>query len=106
MTWATAKAAMHAACRDTFGSAGVVYTPALTGIAATITGVHDVEYLLVDGGNGAPVSAQSTWLDVVLVDLLAAPLSGDSVTIAAVAYQVGHVEADGQGMARLHLLKV
>ena len=95
---------MHAACRDTFGLS-VTYTPALTGTPATLTAVHDVEFLLVDGGNGAPVATQQTWLDVVLTNLLAAPLSGDAVTIGAVGYTVGHVENDGQGMARLHLLK-
>ncbi|WP_298281254.1 hypothetical protein [Acidocella sp.] len=94
----------------TFGQS-VTYTHQ-AGTVEAITGVFDSEYLSLDpiGGSleqlGSPANITSSRpvLGVQLSQFLAAPLQGDTLTLATgAAYSVMEVRPDGHGWAKLLL---
>jgi len=104
MAWADLTDLVNVACRDVFGIAAT-YTPAV-GLACAISGVLDAPGTVVEVSGTVPVQTTTPTLDVREADLT--PLvatQGDTVTIGAITYEVGHVEPDGNGMVRLFLVQ-
>jgi hypothetical protein len=81
----------------------VTYTPALSGVAATIRGVLNREYIETLSETGQPVGVGTALLTVYASDLLAAPLRSDAVTVGGSNWTVGEVINDGQSAYRLRL---
>lgn len=91
-------------CRNSLGLE-VAYTP--TGQPeVTITGIWDGNFREVNMEAGLEVISDSPALDIVIADLVQEPQEGDAVTIEGVDFEVKEVHKDGQGMAKLMLMRL
>jgi len=81
----------------------VTYTPALSGVPATIRGVFNRDYIESLTETGQPVGVGTALLTVYASNLLAAPLRTDAVTVGGSNWTVGEVINDGQSAYRLRL---
>lgn len=87
---------------DDFGVAGS-YTPA-GGVASTVNGIFDNEFIEVDAGGGIGVAMQQPRFHCRTSDVSSAA-EGDAITINAINYVIRVVEDDGTGMTVLVLEK-
>jgi hypothetical protein len=99
--WTAVRDLPIVAARDHFGQA-TVYTPALTGVPASIEAPFDAAYEEVIVEDGVPITAQRPMLDLRLADLAARPLAGDTYTVAGQTYEVTDVQYDGHGSAKCY----
>jgi hypothetical protein len=80
------------------------YTPA-GGVASTVNGIFDNEFLEVDPMTGlGVVSAQPRFI-CATADLPSAAAGGDAITISGTAYTVRVIQAEGTGVSTLVLEK-
>lgn len=85
---------------DDFGTAAT-YTPS-GGLAATVNGIFDNEFIEVDAGGGVGVALNQPRFHCRTADVSSAT-EGDAITISGVAYTVRIVQDDGTGMTVLIL---
>lgn len=85
---------------DDFGTAAT-YTPS-GGLAATVNGIFDNEFIEVDAGGGVGVALNQPRFHCRTADVSSAA-EGDTITIGGVAYTVRIVQDDGTGMTVLIL---
>lgn len=79
------------------------YTRVANGATTAVAGVFDNAHQSVDPQTGAQVTSTQPTFGIRLADLLAAPDSGDTVTIGATVYRVIDTQPDGQGGSTLIL---
>lgn len=87
---------------DDFGVAAT-YTPS-GGVAATVNGIFDNDFIEVDAGGGVGVALQQPRFHCRTADVSTAA-EGDAITINSVAHTVRIVQDDGTGMTMLVLEK-
>jgi hypothetical protein len=104
MAWANLADLAIKATRHVFG-VPIVYTPALTGLPSAITAPFDEAAKRVVQQGDTWIEATCPLLTVRLADLPVMPAQHDAVTVAGHAYEVSSVEPDGQGCAKLYLLR-
>jgi len=80
---------------DDFGVAAS-YTPS-GGVAATVNGIFDNEFIEVDAGGGIGIAMQQPRFHCRTADVSSAA-EGDAITISGTAYTVRIVQDDGTGM--------
>lgn len=85
---------------DDFGTAAT-YTPS-GGLAATVNGIFDNEFIEVDAGGGVGVALNQPRFHCRTADVSSAA-EGDAITIGGVSYTVRIVQDDGTGMTVLIL---
>ena len=104
MSRAALNTVTNRAARDIWGE-GI--TLALSGgPAASVRAVFDAAHERVEFDSaGVPVTATRPVLDVRLADLSIAPRQGDVATIGGVAHEVTEVATDGNGGAKLFLVR-
>lgn len=76
------------------------------GSSATIRGIWNNEYQIVDPDTEALVTSNNPHVGVILKDLLIAPANGDIVEFQSKQYKVIDIQEDGQGAAQLFLYKI
>jgi hypothetical protein len=89
------------ATRNVFGVEAVI-TPAATGIAETLTVIHDSSHTELTFAEHLQ-SASRPMIDIRLNDLTVTPLQGDVVVVDGTGYAITDVQPDGQGAAKLFL---
>ena len=87
---------------DDFGVVAT-YTPS-GGVAATVNGIFDNDFIEVDAGGGVGVAMQQPRFHCRTADVSTAA-EGDAITINSVAHTVRIVQDDGTGMTMLVLEK-
>lgn len=85
---------------DDFGVAAT-YTPA-GGVASTVNGIFDNEYIAVEAGGEVAVALQEPRFHCRTADVASAA-EGDAIVINAVNYTIRIVQPDGTGMTMLVL---
>jgi hypothetical protein len=103
MVWSTLSDLANKAVRTGFGRS-VTYTSML-GVVTSLTAVFDSAYQVVELHGEVPVSGTQPVLTVRLADLPTAPLAGDQVQVGTAVYKVADVRLDGEGGAKLFLLR-
>lgn len=105
MSWQNlADMALKAGIR-TFKTSGVYTRLAAPSDEIEIDGVFDTVHRSVDPETGVPVSSKTPTFGIRLEDLPAAPDAGDQVVIRTVAYEVIESQEDGEGGAKLILVR-
>lgn len=87
---------------DDFGTAAT-YTPS-GGVAATVNGIFDNDFVEVDAGGGVGIALQQPRFLCRTADVSTAA-EGDAIVISTVAYTVRIVQDDGTGITTLVLEK-
>jgi len=85
---------------DDFGVAAT-YTPA-GGVASTVNGIFDNDFVEVDAGGGVAVALQQPRFHCRTADVSSAA-EGDALVVSAVNYTIRIVQDDGTGMTMLVL---
>jgi len=85
---------------DDFGTAAT-YTPT-GGVAATVNGIFDNDFIEVDTGGGVGVALQQPRFHCRTADVPSAA-EGDALVVSGVNYTIRIVQDDGTGMTMLVL---
>lgn len=104
MAWADAVNRILGSSLSVFGEA-VTYLPAAGGSRA-MRGIFNEMYNDVDPQSGAIISTQQPNLGVRLADFPVPPTVNDRVTVRGITYRVRDCQEDGEGGAKLILMKV
>ena len=103
MPWPLAEIVMSAE-KAVFGEP-CVYTPASTGVPESITAVLSRATEVTEDAPDVSGRTLAPVLHVRVADLTVSPARGDAVTVDGIAYEVTYSTLDGDGGARLNLLR-
>lgn len=103
MSFASAIAAAAPALKSTFGQAMTYTAPG--GEAQSVRAVFDAAHQVVNLDGEVPVSGTQPVLDVWLADLDPTPVRNGIVVVAGTSYRVSDVQPDGNGWAKLILVR-